>query len=1457
MPFTPYNQNTQGTSGFIPYNQVSQGQSDGFLKSLITDPLKTLVVKPGVRLGQAIGQTALELGALTGSERLKVARDRGRELIGQDVRFPGAGGITVEGQKAFGEGGAKQIAGETLKSASYLYGAGEVAPLKSTFGGLIKQGTRIGTVGGGAYGAGEALTQRGGAADVFTGGLMGGILGGAAGLAFPVAGYGISKAIGGARYAFTPRAQKITQAVNELEDTYKDINRGWVQTRKASAKAERVTELKNKSGTTGRTPERVLSESGIIPEHEGTQFRTLAQADKLLEDTRLLREVNRDALKEAQLSTVPVAVNDFESKAVSRARTPANIANGTADALENGVRSAMSAYRKNYGEAVPLQTLDDIKSGRWGQSNFSLTKEDKLAGDVDYIIGKTAQEIIEETAAKAGATDVAQLNREIGDLLEAAKFLKNLDGRAVVYGKMGTYMMRLAGAIIGSKAGPLGSLAGAMGGDVVADVLRSTRIAGPIKRMLLKNLEKTDPAAYQQTLKWLEQQGLERELRPKLPAGNPDIIRRFETAPIIKSIKEKIDYANRQSLMGMYGKSEQAIRDAIEMAKREGVEFPIEDVSERSMETYLGSPADKLSPMPNQPQGNLPSLKNEYKAQTTKAVTSPSIIEKSIPPKTNLGKSTSGEDLLYTTPQKTKERGLKLLEKAFGDKESATLHAEQYWAKEGKPGVFHHATKELSPFSFEKGKVANMDIGLRRGISNVNGLYVGRDPKALHEFYNMAAERGENIITYKGNPKLLDLTDEDTMQSFVKKFKTGDQIEKELSRGGYDGIKYFDPYSTGEEIVITNQKAVRAVAFNGKPIKTTTTNFGNGKSGQLMGAFAGIETDDEGNIKFNPEKAAIGIGLITGLGKINNKAEAMKVFKGFTDITTKVLDKLKGRSLVSKQFISDLTNSPDLRQVERDLIRRVLSDMPDNVPVAEFANKVKTELLPLKTKELGGIMTAKEAERARVPQLTSRGIYENITLPSEIRGNVANYSERIYESPIKTSAGNVHFGGYRQLENAPQNYFGHTRIEDMANVDKEMGSTRRVIELQTDLYQKGALEREIQEKQFAEKGAKMVKMSKAEAPKYAKEAKDLQKLQQYDNRTSIFRMAREEIKQAAIDGKTKLQFPTGETAMKIEGLGDFGQWIPVSRVGEIDRQFGQGGFGAMREINLKPEEIKIGLEVKKTGQMGNWIIIDVLGDGKFKAVPKIIWDGANPNVPFAGRKLSIQGFRKINEQIIQRSTEQFDISGKVDTNNPIYRFYEKDIAKFLKNQYNAQLITDPRGVKWMEVNITPELKNKPITAFGVAATSLGGATVFGRKAEASDDMSNERIKGEIAFRESGKYENDNQYDTISEKTNRDGTKDYGKYQVNETTLKENARRFLGRDVSIQEFLNSPELQEKFMNKSIDHLRSLGAKSLDAFLILWHKGWSDVRSSRIRELKQDKGVVGYLGNQRYKTNLGTL
>ena len=111
---------------------------------------------------------------------------------------------------------------------------------------------------------------------------------------------------------------------------------------------------------------------------------------------------------------------------------------------------------------------------------------------------------------------------------------------------------------------------------------------------------------------------------------------------------------------------------------------------------------------------------------------------------------------------------------------------------------------------------------------------------------------------------------------------------------------------------------------------------------------------------------------------------------------------------------------------------------------------------------------------------------------------------------------------------------------------------------------------------------------------------------------------------------------------------------------------------------------------------GKWIITDVLGEGKFKAVPK--------------EELTLQEMQRLTsgEETIKDiasarliSSETFDISGKIDTNNPIYRFYEKEVGKYLTNKYGAQRIKDPQGIEWYQVDIKKEMSKLPIEAFGI------------------------------------------------------------------------------------------------------------------------------------------------------------
>lgn len=424
-------------------------------------------------------------------------------------------------------------------------------------------------------------------------------------------------------------------------------------------------------------------------------------------------------------------------------------------------------------------------------------------------------------------------------------------------------------------------------------------------------------------------------------------------------------------------------------------------------------------------------------------------------------------------------------------------------------------------------------------------------------------------------------------------------------------------------------------------------------------------------------------------------------------LTTKILLKIGDRALVSKEFIQNLTNSPDIKQVEREIIRGELDKLEGNkIDVPTFIEAVKNQLLPLERITTG-------AEKAR---------YESVVLPNESRGNIRNYHENIYSSPIKVSAGEVHFAGFSGSEN----YFGHTRTEDMANdpytPPSAKPTVRRVLEVQSDLYQRGRLESSIgvswgesgtmrdyedllvlrnmigADKQLIEYGIEQgkspdyIKKLREELAIKEKKIKPLEKqfkvLNQYTDPTAHFRMVREEVRVASTDGIKSLLFPTGETAMNIEGLGTEGGREAWAELVEN----GRGGF---EEKLLTPEALVVGKEIV-FDNTNDWVITEVLGDGKFQAVNK---ENINEReTGRMGRMIEIDGIKK---WINMADEETFDISGKVDTTNPIYKFYEKELGRYLKNLYGAVKITDDKGIEWFEVKIKPEYSEKPVTAFRI------------------------------------------------------------------------------------------------------------------------------------------------------------
>ena len=447
----------------------------------------------------------------------------------------------------------------------------------------------------------------------------------------------------------------------------------------------------------------------------------------------------------------------------------------------------------------------------------------------------------------------------------------------------------------------------------------------------------------------------------------------------------------------------------------------------------------------------------------------------------------------------------------------------------------------------------------------------------------------------------------------------------------------------------------------------------------------------DGNFPGMMSMKEVGQGPVTQIPEMaeieaNQAAKsAAKPFEGLEGLSTKIVEKLKGKTSVSKQFIEDLTNSGDVKQVERDVIREALATEGDKVNVKDFADKVQQELLPLET-----------------PPTPNK--YESVALPDEKRGSVQNYKEHVYQSPIKTSSGSVHFGDtiYHEpgstLGNNVDRYFGHTRVEDMAD-----GSTRRVVEVQSDLYQKGRLEDEIRYTNNLIKN----EPDSSYIDTYKQKAQGLDKLSQYNDPTAHFRMVREEVKKAAEDGKSTLLFPTGDTAMKVEGLGETSTWGHYNSAGN--------------PVKITPDDLKVGKEVFPSNEGGHWIVTDVLGDGKFKAVPKGKIDSLyeygddyqhiKDNLLHGQRYPTDAREARVWENL-QRANESFDISGKADTSNPIYKFYEKDLGKYVKNKFGAIPYTDDKGVTWWKVPVKPEQAKMPVEAFGAIPA---GALLLNKK----------------------------------------------------------------------------------------------------------------------------------------------
>lgn len=303
------------------------------------------------------------------------------------------------------------------------------------------------------------------------------------------------------------------KAVDSLETKYQELSGTTKPNIKTLDKNKKIVDLKNAAGTEGKTPERILAENGIVPKAENSKLRTTEQAQEFIKRVEPLQEINNAAIKSMSKKVSSVNLEEQRKAALEIANTTFNKDAGIAKGLAKEINQEYDDLIAEYGDNIPLDKLNDIKIAR-GKTVFDTTRPQ--LNSANNAIRKVAQKTVEDVARSNGYTEVAQMNRHIGDMLEAAKFLEGLNGTTISGGRL----TRLAAGLIASTAATSipGKIAAAVGGDYIAKLLIDASVSSPIKRLILRNLEVKDPKSFLIAQKWLADQGVLRDTYLALPA---------------------------------------------------------------------------------------------------------------------------------------------------------------------------------------------------------------------------------------------------------------------------------------------------------------------------------------------------------------------------------------------------------------------------------------------------------------------------------------------------------------------------------------------------------------------------------------------------------------------------------------------------------------------------------------------------------------------------------------------------------------------------------------------------------------------------------------------------------------------------------------------------------------------------------------------------------------------------
>lgn len=366
-------------------------------------------------------------------------------------------GAVAEGLSNFVGGGVARNVGKGILSKTLAH----AVP-------LVKQGALT----GGLAAGGNSLQNGDGALDtaIKTGeGLVGGAI------TAPVLGLGLPGAVKG--YGTLRNALD-----NSPKNVSKNILEGLTKVEDYPAMRDAAVQANAK----GIDPKKIISQTDLLRgavDENGT-IHTIGDGmahDQYQKFIRPAESVVSDILKKEGRS---IPLSDVETQlrnAVDHSKLEGaalDRAHAEVDAEIKGL-----ARRADKNGKISLDRIHSAKVNKYATINYTVP-ESKIGGKV---IAKALKNIVEK---ETKSLDVKNVNKELSKHYAMLKYLEKLDGKKVEGGRLGKYTSQIIGGMVGSHAGPLGTIAGSEAARFFHGLNMSGKLGG--KGIVGKGLEHSD-----------------------------------------------------------------------------------------------------------------------------------------------------------------------------------------------------------------------------------------------------------------------------------------------------------------------------------------------------------------------------------------------------------------------------------------------------------------------------------------------------------------------------------------------------------------------------------------------------------------------------------------------------------------------------------------------------------------------------------------------------------------------------------------------------------------------------------------------------------------------------------------------------------------------------------------------------------------------------------------------------